>query len=72
MDTVGRPTLKLTALNVADDVRDNVDLIVTYDYPWIAGFRKPITITTGILALFAASWIIGGLDLRIGKVEKAK
>jgi len=67
MDTIGRPTLKLTALNVADDVRDNVDLIVTYDYPWIAGFRKPITITAGILALFVASWIIGGLDLRIGK-----
>lgn len=72
MDTVGRPTLKLTALNVADEVRENTDLIVTYDYPWFAGYRKPMTIAAGILAVFAASWVIGGLDLRIGKAEKEK
>jgi oligosaccharyltransferase complex subunit alpha (ribophorin I) len=72
MDTIGRPTIKLTALNVADEVRENTDLIVTYDYPWVAGYRKPITITAGILAVFVASWVIGGLDLRIGKAEKGK
>lgn len=72
LDTVGRPTLKLTALNVADEVRENVDLIVTYDYPWIAGYRKPITIAAGILAVFVASWVVGGLDLRIGRQGKGK
>lgn len=66
MDTLGRTTLKLTAMNVVDESRDK-DLIVTYDYPVTAAFRKPITIFTGIIAVFLAAWGIGQLDVSIGK-----
>jgi oligosaccharyltransferase complex subunit alpha (ribophorin I) len=70
MDTLGRTTLNLTAINLIDDFRDR-DLIVTYDYPWTAGYRKPIVITLGMFALFATIWAIGSVDTSIGKSKKA-
>jgi oligosaccharyltransferase complex subunit alpha (ribophorin I) len=66
LDTIGRPTLHLTAINLSDDHRDR-DVIVTYDYPWTSGFRKPVTIFAGMVAVFVAAWVIGSLDLSIGK-----
>ena|SRR5215472_15320897 len=70
MDTIGRPTLILTAFNVADDVRDLVNLVVEYDYPWINIYRKPAVVTVSILAVFVVSWILSGLDLTIGTGER--
>lgn len=72
MDTIGRPTLKLTVFNVADDVRDIADLIVEYDYPWVNNYRKPAIVAISILAVFAVSWVLSGLDLTIGTGEKKK
>ena len=66
MDTVGRTTLKLTAMNIVDESRDE-ELIVTYDYPFTAAFTKPITIFAGVLAVFVSAWGIGRLDVSIGK-----
>lgn len=66
MDTLGRTTLELTAFNVVDESRDK-DLIVTYDYPLTAAYRKPITIFVGIMAVFATAWGIGRLDVSIAK-----
>ncbi|PNS21642.1 Dolichyl-diphosphooligosaccharide--protein glycosyltransferase subunit 1 [Sphaceloma murrayae] len=66
MDTVGRTSLKLTAINVVDDARDR-DVIVTYDYPFTAGFRKPIVITSSIFGLFVAAWAVSQLDVSIGR-----
>lgn len=69
-DTVGRTTLTLTAINVVDEFRER-DLIVTYDYPSMAKYRKPLTIFSGMLLVFIASWIIGNLDVSIGKKKQA-
>ena len=66
MDTVGRTALKLTAMNVVDESREK-DLIVTYDYPFTAAFLKPITIVAGVFAIFVGAWVIGQLDVSIGK-----
>ncbi|SLM36038.1 oligosaccharyltransferase alpha subunit [Lasallia pustulata] len=66
MDTLGRTTLKLTAMNLVDESR-NSDLFVTYDYPLIAGFRKPVTVFLGVISVFAAAWSISRLDVSIGK-----
>lgn len=66
MDTIGRSSLKLTALNVVDDFRDR-DLVVTYDYPFLAGFRKPITIFTSFMAVFGVAYLISRLDVSIGR-----
>jgi oligosaccharyltransferase complex subunit alpha (ribophorin I) len=72
MDTVGRPTLVLIANNAVEEWREAGSLIVTYDYPWIAGFRKPVTITVAIFAVFLGAWLVGNLDVRIGKMEGTK
>lgn len=70
MDTLGRSTLELHAINIVDEFRDR-DLIVTYDYPWTAGYRKPIVITLGFFAVFAVTWVLGSIDTSIGKSKKA-
>ena len=66
LDTVGRTALKLTAMNVVDESRDQ-DLLVTYDYSFSAAFLKPLTIFGGIFAIYVGAWVIGQLDVSIGK-----
>lgn len=70
MDTVGRTTLELHAINLVDEYRER-DLIVTYDYPWTAGYRKPIVITVGMFAVFVVAWVLGSIDTSIGKKKTA-
>ncbi|RFU31330.1 hypothetical protein B7463_g5022, partial [Scytalidium lignicola] len=64
MDTIGRTMLVLRARNLIDDVRDR-ELIVTYDYPFLAGLRKPLVVFGSMVTLFVATWIVGSLDTRI-------
>ncbi|MCJ1379630.1 dolichyl-diphosphooligosaccharide--protein glycosyltransferase subunit 1 [Xylographa soralifera] len=66
MDTLGRTSLTLTAMNVIDESRD-ADLLVTYEYPLTAGLRKPITIFLAVMAVFTTAWVVGQLDTSIGK-----
>lgn len=66
MDSLGRTSLELTAINVADELR-NQKVYVTYDYTLTSMLRKPLTIVGGFVAVFAASWIFGQLDVSIGK-----
>jgi oligosaccharyltransferase complex subunit alpha (ribophorin I) len=70
MDTVGRTALTVHAINLVDEFRDR-DIIVTYDLPWTAGFRKPITLGVGMFAVFAVWWVVGSLDTSIGKKKTA-
>ena len=71
MDTLGRTSLNLVAINVVDELRDR-DLIVTYEYPASAMYRKPFALASGLLVLFVISWVIGNLDVSIGKKQKQK
>lgn len=70
MDTIGRTALTLTAINLVDDFRDR-DLVVTYDYPWTAGYRKPLVMTGGLFALLAVVYVLGSIDTSIGKKKTA-
>lgn len=60
----------MTALNIVDEFRDR-DLVVTYDYPSSARFRKPLTIFAGLMVIFGVSWVVGNLDVSIGRKQKA-
>jgi oligosaccharyltransferase complex subunit alpha (ribophorin I) len=71
MDTVGRTMLTLTARNIVDEMRDR-EIIVTYDYPFLAGLRKPLVIFATVSALFIAAWAIGSLDVGISGAKFAK
>jgi oligosaccharyltransferase complex subunit alpha (ribophorin I) len=64
MDTIGRTALVLEARNLVDDVRDR-EIIVTYDYPLLAGLRKPLVISGSIASLFVAVWLVGSLNTGI-------
>ena len=64
MDTKGRTLITYTAINLVDDLRDR-ELIVTYEYPFLAGLRKPFVIFVSVYALFVAAWAIGSLDVSI-------
>jgi oligosaccharyltransferase complex subunit alpha (ribophorin I) len=64
MDTIGRTALIIKANNIVDELRDR-EIIVTYDYPLLAGLRKPLVIFLSFLSLFAAAWAIGSLDVGI-------
>ncbi|KAI9690625.1 MAG: dolichyl-diphosphooligosaccharide--protein glycosyltransferase subunit 1, partial [Bogoriella megaspora] len=70
MDTTGRSKLTLVAQNVVDGQRES-DLFVTYEYPWTAGLKKPLTIFGGMLSVFAAIWALGQLNVNIGKAKSA-
>jgi len=68
MDTIGRPTVVLIANNAIEEWRDRGSIIITYEYPWTAGFRKPLTITAAIMAVFTTAWLIGNLNVKIGRI----
>lgn len=70
MDTLGRPTLTLTAINVVDEWRDK-ELVITYNYPWTAGYRKPLTIAAGLGSLLLAVFVISSVDTSIGRRKVA-
>ena len=64
MDTLGRTTLKLTAINLIDQSRAD-EIVVTYDYQTSAALRKPLTIFAGTLCVFFTAWLVGKLDVSI-------
>ncbi|GFG24466.1 dolichyl-diphosphooligosaccharide--protein glycosyltransferase subunit 1 [Aspergillus udagawae] len=66
MDTLGRTVLTLTVENLSDEARDS-QIVVTYDYSFWDGLRKPFTITAGMFAVFVTAWVIGNLDVSIKK-----
>jgi len=64
MDTIGRTMLNLNAINIVDDFRGR-ELIITYDYPFMAGLRKPLVIFCAVFTVFITAWGIGSLDVGI-------
>lgn len=63
--------LTLTARNIVDEMRDR-EVIVSYDYPFLAGLRKPLVICASVSALFVAAWAVGSLDVGIAGSKFAK
>jgi oligosaccharyltransferase complex subunit alpha (ribophorin I) len=66
MDTVGRTELKLSAMNVVDEARD-AKILVLYDYPYFAAFRKPLSVVGGVLSLFVTVYGLGLINTKIGR-----
>lgn len=66
MDTLGRSELKLSAVNIADEARD-ADLVVIYEYPFMAAFRKPLSIFVAVVGVFTVIWAASRVDISIGR-----
>jgi oligosaccharyltransferase complex subunit alpha (ribophorin I) len=69
MDTLGRTELKLKASNVVDEVRD-AEIVVMYEYPFFAAYRKPLSIFVALLGVFAVAWAVGTVDTSIGRRKR--
>ena len=66
LDTLGRTTLTITARNLVDEFRDR-ELIVSYEYPFAAGLRKPLVVFVCMLGLFVTAWVVGGVEVKFSK-----
>jgi oligosaccharyltransferase complex subunit alpha (ribophorin I) len=62
LDTIGRTALVIKARNLVDDFRDR-ELIVSYDYPFMASFRKPLVVFGSAIAVFMSVWAVGNVKL---------
>jgi oligosaccharyltransferase complex subunit alpha (ribophorin I) len=58
LDSLGRTAVKLEFENVVDEKRGN-EIVVIYEYPRLAGFRKVIVVALGVLAVFVTR-VVGG------------
>lgn len=66
MDSLGRTSVELVAMNVIDELRDR-KVVITYDYSMASLLRKPVTIIAGMAGVFVTSWLVSLLDVSIGK-----
>ncbi|KAJ0313753.1 hypothetical protein COL5a_003322 [Colletotrichum fioriniae] len=64
LDTVGRTSVTIKANNLVDEFRDR-EVIVSYEYSVSSALRKPLVIFVSFISLFAAAWLVGGLNPKI-------
>ena len=62
LDTLGRTAVTVSAKNIVDEFRGR-EVIISYEYPLLAGLRKPFVIFVSMLGIFVAGWVIGGLEV---------
>ncbi|KAI5797908.1 Ribophorin I [Peziza echinospora] len=66
MDTLGRTAIRLEARNLVEEVRGK-DVWVKYTYEPKSALRKPLTVAAGTAVVFFVSWIVGKIDVGIGR-----
>ncbi|RYP47054.1 hypothetical protein DL768_006849 [Monosporascus sp. mg162] len=63
LDTIGRTVLTIKARNLVDDFRGR-DLIVSYDYSFIASLRKPLVIFSSMMTVFVGIWVLSKVEVK--------
>lgn len=62
LDTTGRTAVVIKAKNLADELRFR-DLIISYDTPLAGTLRKPVVVFASMLAVYAAAWAVGKVQV---------
>ncbi|RFU77929.1 oligosaccharyltransferase alpha subunit [Trichoderma arundinaceum] len=62
LDTTGRTAVVIKAKNLADDFRFR-DLIISYETPLSGTLRKPVVVFASMLAVYAAAWAVGKVEV---------
>ncbi|KAH6610485.1 oligosaccharyltransferase alpha subunit [Trichoderma cornu-damae] len=62
LDTTGRTAVVIKAKNLVDDFRFR-DLIISYDAPLSGTLRKPLVVFASMLAVYAAAWAVGKVQV---------
>ncbi|KAH7034824.1 Ribophorin I [Microdochium trichocladiopsis] len=63
LDTVGRTVVTIKSRNLVDDMRGR-DLVISYDYSFLASLRKPLVIFASTLSVFVGVWAISQVDVK--------
>ncbi|PFH60204.1 hypothetical protein XA68_11333 [Ophiocordyceps unilateralis] len=66
LDTMGRTMVTIKARNLVDEFRDR-DLIISYEASVADALRKPLIVFSSMLALFAAAWAVGKVEVGFSK-----
>ncbi len=66
LDTVGRTSVTIKAVNLVDEFRDR-HLIITYDATLLSSLRKPVVIFASMMSLYFTAWAIGNIKVGFGK-----
>lgn len=69
MDTLGRTTLTLSAINVVDELKD-IQVLVSYEYTFMSALRKPLSIIAGFSAVYVVAWLVSLVDTSIGRKQQ--
>ncbi|KAK3329749.1 Ribophorin I [Apodospora peruviana] len=69
LDTIGRGVLVIKARNLVDDFRER-ELIVTYDYPFMASLRKPLIVFGSVMTVLVSAWLLGNVELKFNPSKK--
>ncbi|KJZ72585.1 hypothetical protein HIM_07944 [Hirsutella minnesotensis 3608] len=66
LDTLGRTAVTIRAQNLVDEFRDR-DLVISYETTTLDLLRKPLVVFGSVLAVFAAAWAVGKLEVGFSK-----
>ncbi|RDA88160.1 hypothetical protein CP532_6792 [Ophiocordyceps camponoti-leonardi (nom. inval.)] len=66
LDTVGRTMVTIEARNLVDEFRDR-EIIISYEASVGDALRKPLIVFSSMLALFAAAWAVGKVEVGFSK-----
>lgn len=69
-DTLGRPEVVIERNNTVAMIMS--DIVVTYTFPMIYLWRKPITVSAVLFALFVVAIIVGRIDFTLKRTKKVK
>lgn len=70
LDTVGRTSVTIKAHNLVDEFRDR-DIIISYETSSFDTLRKPFIVFGSMMAVYAAAWAVGKVDVGFAKKQKA-
>ncbi|KAL6867847.1 Ribophorin I [Trichoderma novae-zelandiae] len=62
LDTVGRTSVTIKAKNLVDEHRFR-DLVISYETPLTGTLRKPVVVFVSMLAVYAAAWAVGKVQV---------
>ena len=53
--------LTIRAQNLVDDFQGR-ELVVSYEYPFLASLRKPLVVFSGMLSVFVGMWALSKVE----------
>ncbi|KAG5976936.1 hypothetical protein E4U55_007143 [Claviceps digitariae] len=69
LDTIGRTVVNFDAQNLVDEFRDR-EIFISYETSLFDTLRKPLVVFGSMMAVYAAAWVVGKVELGFSKKQK--